>query len=151
MPPNVFLIGTMNTTDRSIALVDVAMRRRFVFIELHPSRPPTAGILASWLQKRMKDEDVAHNLDAPVLLDALNERIEDYDLAIGPSYLMLPQIYRRQDGLERAWETSILPLLVEHHYGAPTAVLDPGTVPAHGRARAQAGRVGSRDRGAFSV
>lgn len=124
MPPNVFLIGTMNTTDRSIALVDAAMRRRFAFVELHPSRPPTAGILASWLQKRMKDDDVAHNLDAPVLLDALNARIEDHDLAIGPSYLMLPQIYRREDGLERAWETSILPLLAEHHYGAPIAVLD---------------------------
>ncbi|MDQ3761523.1 MAG: hypothetical protein M3460_07415 [Actinomycetota bacterium] len=44
-------------------------------------------------------------------------------MAIGPSYLMHPQIYRRKDGLERVWETSILPLLAEYHYGAQPAVL----------------------------
>ncbi|MGH3928744.1 MAG: DUF4357 domain-containing protein, partial [Pseudonocardiaceae bacterium] len=125
MPPNIFVIGTMNTTDRSIALVDAAMRRRFAFVELHPSRPPTSGLLASWLQRETKDQDVVHNLDAPALLDALNARIEDHDLAIGPSYLMHSQIYRREDGLERVWATSIMPLLAEHHYGASPAALDP--------------------------
>ncbi|MGH4018735.1 MAG: AAA family ATPase [Pseudonocardiaceae bacterium] len=123
IPPNIFLIGTMNTTDRSIALVDAAMRRRFAFVELHPSEPPTMGILASWLQELAKNEDIAHNLDAPALLDALNQRIEDRDMAIGPSYLMHPQIYRRKDGLERTWENSILPLLAEYYYGAQPAVL----------------------------
>ncbi|MGH3941345.1 MAG: AAA family ATPase [Pseudonocardiaceae bacterium] len=125
MPPNIFVIGTMNTTDRSIALVDTAMRRRFAFVELHPSRPPTSGLLASWLQRETKDQDVVHNLDAPALLDALNARIEDHDLAIGPSYLMRSQIYHRADGLERVWATSIMPLLAEHHYGASPTVLDP--------------------------
>ena len=124
MPPNVFLIGTMNTTDRSLGLIDAAMRRRFAFVELHPSRRPTAGLLASWLHRLVENENVEHNLDAPALLDALNARIDDHELAVGPSYLMLPQIYRSKDGLERAWETSILPLLADHHYGGPPAALD---------------------------
>ncbi|MBA2472573.1 MAG: AAA family ATPase [Pseudonocardiales bacterium] len=124
MPPNVFFIGTMNTTDRSLGLIDAAMRRRFGFVELHPSGPPTAGLLASWLQRLVKNENVEHNLDAPAVLEALNGRIDDHELALGPSYLMRPQIYRSKDGLARAWETSILPLLADHHYGAPPAVLD---------------------------
>ncbi|MGH3815293.1 MAG: McrB family protein, partial [Pseudonocardiaceae bacterium] len=124
MPPNVFVIGTMNTTDRSLGLIDVAMRRRFAFVELHPSKPPIAGLLSTWLDKLAEDEDLEHNLDAPALLDALNARIDDHELALGPSYLMRPQIYRSKDGLTRVWETSILPLLADHHYGASPATLD---------------------------
>ncbi|GAA3120025.1 AAA family ATPase [Planomonospora alba] len=125
LPPNVFVIGTMNTTDRSIALVDAAMRRRFRFVELHPARPPVKGLLGRWLaDRREKDELAVHNLDAPEVLDELNSRIEDHDLAIGPSYLMKPVIYRREDGLQTVWETSILPLLAEYHYGSPPAVFD---------------------------
>jgi 5-methylcytosine-specific restriction protein B len=130
LPENVFVIGTMNTTDRSIALVDAAMRRRFGFVELHPSAPPTAGLLASWLTRLTKDDDLPYNLDAPTLLDALNDRIEERDLAIGPSYVMKPDIYRRADGLDRVWETSILPLLAEHHYGSPPEVLNRYRLPA---------------------
>jgi 5-methylcytosine-specific restriction protein B len=124
LPPNVFVIGTMNTADRSIALVDAAMRRRFAFVELHPSEPPTAGLLASWLKRLAATETVEHGLDAPGLLDVLNRRIDERDFAIGPSYLMRPEIYRTEDGLTRVWQTSILPLLEEHHYGSPREVLD---------------------------
>ncbi|WP_182883948.1 AAA family ATPase [Microbispora sp. H10949] len=125
LPPNVFVIGTMNTTDRSIALVDAAMRRRFRFVELHPGLDPVKGLLGRWLERLRKDDEAAvHNLDAPEVLNALNARIEDHDLAIGPSYLMKPGIYRREDGLADVWETAILPLLAEHHYGSPPSVLD---------------------------
>ena len=48
LPPNIYLIGTMNTSDRSIALVDSAMRRRFAFIALDPSEEPTRGLLRRW-------------------------------------------------------------------------------------------------------
>lgn len=125
LPPNVFMIGTMNTADRSIALLDAAMRRRFAFVELHPSQGPTAGLLDAWLERLRATDDVTENLDAPALLDALNARIADRDLAIGPSYLMHEPIYRKAEALERVWASSILPLLAEHHYGAGPEALDP--------------------------
>jgi 5-methylcytosine-specific restriction protein B len=110
LPPNLFVIGTMNTADRSIALVDAAMRRRFAFVELSPRTEPTSGLLRRWLAEREMDPEPAD------LLDALNARIEDPDFRIGPSYLMKKGVYR-DGGLERTWRTKILPLLEEHHYG----------------------------------
>ena len=111
LPDNVLLMGTMNTADRSIALVDAAMRRRFAFVQLHPSEPPTSGMLRRWLQRE------GHPVAAADLLDALNALIEDPDFKIGPSYLMRPEAHRAKDGLERVWRSAILPLLEEHHYG----------------------------------
>nr|WP_308057816.1 AAA family ATPase [Streptomyces sp. LBUM 1486] len=110
LPRNLFIIGTMNTADRSIALVDAAMRRRFAFVELSPRTEPTSGLLERWLTGEKKDTEPAD------LLDALNARIDDVDFRIGPSYLMKPGVYR-DGGLERTWRTKILPLLEEHHYG----------------------------------
>ncbi|MBB6345237.1 5-methylcytosine-specific restriction protein B [Nonomuraea muscovyensis] len=139
LPPNVFVIGTMNTTDRSIALVDAAMRRRFRFVELHPSHAPIQGLLDRWLARLRNDDELAvHNVDAPEILDALNTRIEDHDLAIGPSYLMKPSIYQRESGLAEVWETAILPLLAEQHYGSPLAILDRYRLPALRQAVRQA-------------
>ena len=110
LPQNLFIIGTMNTVDRSIALVDAAMRRRFSFVELSPDAAPTKELLHRWLAAERKDPEPA------LLLDELNRRIEDKDFRIGPSYLMKKGVYR-DGGLERAWRTKILPLLEEHHYG----------------------------------
>jgi 5-methylcytosine-specific restriction protein B len=110
LPPNLFVIGTMNTADRSIALVDAAMRRRFAFVELSPRTEPTSGLLRRWLAREGRDSEPAD------LLDALNSRIDEVDFRIGPSYLMKKAVYR-EGGLERTWRTKILPLLEEHHYG----------------------------------
>ena len=110
LPKNVFIIGTMNTADRSIALVDAAMRRRFAFLPLHPSEEPTRDILRSWLAKNSFSSRVAD------LLDELNRRIQDPDFKIGPSYFMRAAVHD-EGGLDRTWRTSILPLLEEHHFG----------------------------------
>jgi 5-methylcytosine-specific restriction protein B len=110
LPPNLFVIGTMNTADRSIASVDAAMRRRFAFVELSPRTEPTSGLLRRWLTREGRDDEPAR------LLEALNARIDNPDFRIGPSYLMKPGVYR-DGGLERTWRTKILPLLEDHHYG----------------------------------
>ncbi|HEX2809559.1 MAG TPA: AAA family ATPase, partial [Kineosporiaceae bacterium] len=112
LPANLFLIGSMNTADRSIALVDAAMRRRFGFVSLHPDDPHVRGVLPGWLAKHRPGDDM------PVrLLAELNRRIVDPDFRIGPSYLMRPWVYDDPDGLAEVWETDLLPLLVEHHAG----------------------------------
>jgi 5-methylcytosine-specific restriction protein B len=113
LPQNLFLIGTMNTADRSIARIDAAMRRRFAFVELDPRIPPVLGLLRRWLDKYHLPPDAA------LLLDALNSRIDDADpdASIGPSYLMDKRIYQRDDGLDRVWQYSIMPLLEDLFYG----------------------------------
>jgi 5-methylcytosine-specific restriction enzyme B len=111
LPQNLFLIGTMNTADRSIARIDTAMRRRFAFVELDPRIPPVEGLLSRWLGKHHLPQEAA------LLLDELNRRIEDSDAAIGPSYLMDERIYQRDDGLDRVWQYSIMPLLEDLFYG----------------------------------
>jgi 5-methylcytosine-specific restriction protein B len=118
-PKNVFLIGTMNTADRSIALVDAAMRRRFSFIAMHADEPPVNQVLRRWLAEPREEEGVpdGYPMVAADLLDALNARIPDRDFRIGPSYLMKDWVHREPGGLEEVWDTELLPLLEEHHAG----------------------------------
>ena len=114
LPANVFLIGTMNTADRSIALVDSAMRRRFAFISLHPEDERLDQVLRQWLVDR---SFAADRIDLLVgVLVELNRRIADKDVKIGPSFLMTSTVVT-DAGLDRVWRTSILPLLEEYHVG----------------------------------
>lgn len=119
LPKNVFIIGTMNTADRSIALVDAAMRRRFAFLPLHPSEEPTRDVLRRWLEAKSLPARVAD------LHDELNRRIDELDFKIGPSYFMRRRLYEgsaaNDHRIRRVWKTSILPLLEEHHFGELSA------------------------------
>lgn len=110
LPKNLYLLGTMNTADRSIALVDTALRRRFYFLGLIPTREPVKGVLGSWLAANGLDQAPAD------LLAALNDAIGDDEFSIGPSYLMTSTGKARD--LERVWTYSILPVLEEHYYGS---------------------------------
>lgn len=114
LPPNLLIIGTMNTADRSIALLDAAMRRRFSFFELHPDVPPVAGILDRWAKK--------HEQTLPIgeLFGLLNERIVDREDRIGPSHLLQPRI--DEHALRAVWGESIIPLLEERHLGTSVDV-----------------------------
>jgi hypothetical protein len=109
LPENLFLLGTMNTADRSIALIDSALRRRFLFHELSPSKPPVDTVLEQWLAAH------DHDPDAAVLLRELNAAIDDEDFSIGPSYFIT------RDGglpnLDQIWANAIMPLLRERYYG----------------------------------
>ncbi|WP_420367250.1 AAA family ATPase [Curtobacterium sp. L1-20] len=108
LPNNIFVIGTMNTADRSIAMLDAAMRRRFAFVELHPEREPVQDVLSRWVVTKGLQDDRAG------LLTRLNAQIQDHDAKVGPSFLMRDLA---GTGLQDVWRYEILPLLAEHHYG----------------------------------
>ena len=106
LPENLFIIGTMNTADRSIAMVDLALRRRFYFVEFHPERWPVDGVLRQWLRQHANDmEWVA------AVVEEANRRLADFDAAIGPSYFMQEEL--DEAGVKRIWEHSVLPYIAE--------------------------------------
>lgn len=110
MPPNLYIIGTMNTADRSIALVDLALRRRFYFVEFHPNEWPVEGLLHRWL-----DADNPGMAWAADIVDRANELLADRDAAIGPSYLMKEGL--DEEKARMIWEHNVLPYVEEHLYG----------------------------------
>lgn len=110
LPANVLIIGTMNTADRSIALLDSAMRRRFAFFELHPDVEPVNGILDRW------SVEYPQTLPVAALFEQLNASIRDREDRIGPSHLLRATDLSETD-LRAVWEESILPLLEERHIG----------------------------------
>ena len=100
LPQNLFFIGTMNTADRSIALVDAALRRRFDFIELSPNAEPVRDLLRKWL--RAPRASIPSPRRCSKRLNAmLLEADGDADFAIGPSYFMNERggVARPRDGL----------------------------------------------------
>ena len=104
VPANLYLIGTMNTADRSIALLDVALRRRFDFVERMPN-PDHEGIA----------EDI-DGVNGRELLRAINRRIveqRDRERQIGHTFLIGVQTL---DELKRVFQNQIIPLLQEYFY-----------------------------------
>jgi 5-methylcytosine-specific restriction endonuclease McrBC GTP-binding regulatory subunit McrB len=110
VPPNLYIIGTMNTADRSVEALDTALRRRFSFIEMNPEPA-----------KLSTEEFKCTGIDLEALLNAINNRIEkllDKDYCIGHSYFMT--IKNRQSPTEEIktiFQNKILPLLQEYFYG----------------------------------
>ena len=123
VPPNLYIIGTMNTSDRSIALMDVALRRRFGFIEMMPDYEV--------LKEHIIDnasEDVKPLAGIAVsALKVLNKRIKreyDRDHQIGHSYYfrLKNHLNSREEflrELKMIWFHEILPLLQEYFYDSP--------------------------------
>ena len=117
LPTNLFIIGTMNTADKSIALVDAALRRRFHFHGFFPDQPPIAGLLKRWLQKNNPEmEWVAETVDRA------NEKLNERDLAIGPSHFMKSDL--NDELVERIWIRSVIPYLEDHFFDEPGRVED---------------------------
>ncbi len=112
MPDNLHIVGTMNTADRSIALVDLALRRRFAFVEFSMSREPVRGLLRRWLEA----QGLGRMDWVADVVDRANRRLDDRHAAIGPSYFMRPDL----DGaaIQRIWEHGVLPYIEEHLFGA---------------------------------
>ena len=113
LPENLYIIGTMNTADRSIALVDLALRRRFYFQEFHPDKEPVDGVLRRHLDKHAADMEWVADV-----VDKANERLQGKgatDAAIGPSYFMRPNL--DDAAVERIWKHSVLPYIEERLFG----------------------------------
>ena len=101
IPKNLYIIGTMNTADRSIALLDIALRRRFNFIEIMPEYNVLKEV-----------EDIKVDL----LLSSINEKIEfllDREHTIGHSYFLNISTFEE---LVKVFKNSIIPLLQEYFY-----------------------------------
>lgn len=102
LPSNLYIIGTMNTSDKSIAQIDVALRRRFSFEEMMPS---------------YEDLEEIDEIDVSKLLETINKRVEfllDRDHLIGHAYFV------RINTLDELIDTvtkKIIPLLQEYFYG----------------------------------
>ena len=118
LPDNLYIIGTMNTADRSIALVDLALRRRFYFVDFHPAEEPVKSVLRRWLKANAPDmewvEDVVNN--------ANKKLSDDPHAAIGPSYFMVPGLDTA--GVDRVWKHSVFPYIAERLFGDPDRLAD---------------------------
>ena len=107
VPDNVYVIGTMNTADRSIARLDAALRRRFSFVEMLPESATLKDILVD-------------GINIVKMFDTLNKRITvllDREHAIGHSYFLQP--LKADPSIERLaaiFENEIVPLLQEYFY-----------------------------------
>ncbi len=111
LPENLLIVGTMNTADRSIALVDLALRRRFYFVEFHPDAEPVRGLLRRWLA-----EKAPHMQWVADVLDRANEKLgHDRHAAIGPSHFMRDSL--DDAAVERIWQHSVLPYVEERLFG----------------------------------
>lgn len=106
VPSNVYVIGTMNTADRSLATLDIALRRRFQFVEM-PARP-----------EELEGVFVA-GIDLAALLETMNRRIEvllDRDHTLGHAYFMSLQNGDALESLATVFRNQILPLLQEYFF-----------------------------------
>ena len=110
LPDNLYIIGTMNTADRSIALVDLALRRRFYFVEFHPNEWPIDDLLSKWLEDKAPGMAWVANV-----VKHANDKLNDRNAAIGPSYFMKDNL--DQATVERIWKHSVLPYIEERLFG----------------------------------
>lgn len=138
VPSNVYIIGTMNTADRSIALLDTALRRRFSFVEMMPDTEVLKDIkievpkMPDAVDKKAgnastageKTGNAAGNegkiiIDVQKLLEIINQRIEvlyDREHTIGHAYFCGLKENATLDGLKNIFKKSVLPLLQEYFF-----------------------------------
>lgn len=107
VPPNLHVIGTMNTADRSVDALDTALRRRFEFREL-PPRPDQL------------DFEIEGGIRPDEMLRAINRRLEklyDRDHCIGHAYLYTLRDNSTLEGLKHVFRSKLIPLLQEYFHG----------------------------------
>lgn len=122
VPGNVHLLGLMNTADRSLAIVDYALRRRFAFETLKPAYG--SGKFREYLLEAEVDKDLVDRIERN--LSALNERIRD-DKDLGPGFQIGHSYFVPEESADEQWylgivDTQIAPLLREYWFDRPEHV-----------------------------
>ena len=124
IPPNLYLIGLMNVADRSLAMVDYALRRRFVFVNLTPQYE--SDLYRQWLLERSMQPELVNLIIER--LSALNKQIKE-DSLLGENYQIGHSFFCPKGdnfaGLDKSWyqgiiRTEITPLLKEYWFDNPS-------------------------------
>jgi len=108
IPPNLYVIGTMNTADRSVEALDTALRRRFSFVEMMPQ----PGLL-----EEIEEDDTGEVVDCKQMLISINRRLEylcGRDHTIGHAFFMKVQSI---EDLQVVFQNKVIPQLQEYFYG----------------------------------
>jgi 5-methylcytosine-specific restriction protein B len=104
VPPNLYIIGTMNTADKSIALVDIALRRRFQFIPVYPN----SNIVENFGNKeKVEKKKLMEDLNK-LLIDSKSKYYKGVDFQIGHAYFL------KNNSLEDVINENVIPLLTEY-------------------------------------
>lgn len=128
LPANLYFIGTMNTADRSIAMIDAALRRRFHFIPFAPHEGPLAGVLRRWLKDNGEPAWVASMVDR--VNELLTVLLRGSHLLIGHSHFMVDgagaskPVVLTDERLRRIWDYGIYPFIEDQLHGKPEKLAD---------------------------
>jgi 5-methylcytosine-specific restriction enzyme B len=112
LPKNLYIVGTMNTADRSIALMDSALRRRFWFVDFAADRDPIDGLLRRYLRDGQSNMEWVADV-----LDQANRQLGDPVNAIGPSHFLRPDLTSGR--VAALWEHAVLPHVYERLFDEP--------------------------------
>ena len=110
LPENLWIIGTMNTADRTISLLDAALRRRFHFVPFFPDEPPIDGLLRRWLKRHKPNLEWVADV-----VDSVNEQLRDRQAAVGPSHFLRKDL--DEEWVQLVWEYSVVPYLKDQLMG----------------------------------
>jgi 5-methylcytosine-specific restriction enzyme B len=106
----------MNTADRSIALLDMAIRRRFRFVDLSPDQAPLKGLLRRFLKH--KAPDMVFLAD---MLDFVNKELDDPHASVGPSHFLVKDTRAlTEEAAETIWRHSVMPALSDRFFDTPS-------------------------------
>ncbi|MBN9517350.1 AAA family ATPase [bacterium] len=141
LPPNLYVVATMNAADRSAAALDQALRRRFSFVQM----PPDAALLATWLDRHPPaDADGTFGPRVVRVFEELNRRLArdlGPDKQVGHSFFMVPAL--TPDTFTAVWDHHVRPLLVDYLGGRAERVSDYEPTKLLGKRRERAGGAAS--------